>query len=297
MPPALVRTVNLAWIVASSVGLAFATPASRGQTAEAASATAAHGPEMLRQLSGARFMLGPALLPMTNAAFSASFESQSKQLLVSGTTITESRTGRVARDGAGRTYNEVTYTRGPAGSEHNVTNISIRDTAGGWQISLSPLTHTAHTLQILQPATSDISQPKLQATRDQSATVTGTSQSPARFLGPNIQREELGFELIDGVTVRHYRETQTIAVGQAGNDQEMIVTAEFWYSAELRLNLKAKRIDPRLGEETLTLTDLQLGEPPASLFEIPPDYKVIELHPPVGSAVTSGSAGITRQQP
>jgi len=84
-------------------------------------------------------------------------------------------------------------------------------------------------------------------------------------------------ESIEGVSVQHYRETQTIPAGEIGNDQDLAITSEFWYSGELRLNLKATRNDPRFGEESLAVSDIDRSEPPASQFEIPADYTVTDV--------------------
>jgi hypothetical protein len=98
----------------------------------------------------------------------------------------------------------------------------------------------------------------------------------------------LGEESIDGIVVRHYRETRTIPAGDQGNDRDLLITSEFWYSKQLRLNLKAIRNDPRFGEENLTLSGLERSEPQGSLFEIPADYKVTDVPMGVG-AVAAGS--------
>ena len=97
-------------------------------------------------------------------------------------------------------------------------------------------------------------------------------------------------ESIEGIPVQHYRETQTIPAGQIGNDQDLVITSEFWYSRELRVNLKATRNDPRFGEETLTVSDLDRVEPPASQFEIPADYTVTDVPRNTAGATSSGAA-------
>jgi hypothetical protein len=51
---------------------------------------------------------------------------------------------------------------------------------------------------------------------------------------------------------------------------------ETWYSPELQEVVFTRRNDPRTGENTYRLTDIKRGEPPVSLFEIPPDYRVEE---------------------
>jgi len=73
----------------------------------------------------------------------------------------------------------------------------------------------------------------------------------------------------DGVRI-----TQTIPAGSMGNERSIEITYERWYSNELQLDVLIKSVDPRSGESTQRMTNINLGEPDASLFEIPPDYTV-----------------------
>ena len=56
--------------------------------------------------------------------------------------------------------------------------------------------------------------------------------------------------------------------------------SEAWYSEELQTLLLSMSFDPRVGETTYKLTDIQRREPPRALFEVPADY-VIENKPVV----------------
>jgi hypothetical protein len=40
-----------------------------------------------------------------------------------------------------------------------------------------------------------------------------------------------------------------------------------------------KHNDPRTGEQTVTITKVERSEPPAETFEIPADYKVLDVTP------------------
>ena len=55
---------------------------------------------------------------------------------------------------------------------------------------------------------------------------------------------------------------------------------EYWYSEELHINLLAKHRDPRTGELTLRVTQLNRNEPAVELFEVPPGYKVVDMTQP-----------------
>ena len=57
------------------------------------------------------------------------------------------------------------------------------------------------------------------------------------------------------------------------NGKQIVVTDEYWYSDDLRINLMIKHNDPRTGSATLTVTQVGRTEPDAALFEIPSNYK------------------------
>jgi hypothetical protein len=52
-----------------------------------------------------------------------------------------------------------------------------------------------------------------------------------------------------------------------------IITDEYWYSDDLRINLIIKHSDPREGTTTMTVSDIARVEPDPSLFEIPDGYE------------------------
>jgi len=58
-----------------------------------------------------------------------------------------------------------------------------------------------------------------------------------------------------------------------GNAQPIISTNETWYSPDLQVVVLAKRNDPRVGQSTYSLSDIQRADPPA-LFQVPSDYTV-----------------------
>ncbi|MFL6545931.1 MAG: hypothetical protein ACJ8LM_12220, partial [Candidatus Udaeobacter sp.] len=51
-------------------------------------------------------------------------------------------------------------------------------------------------------------------------------------------------------------------------------TSEIWYSPALQIVVSSKRNDPRTGESTYTLSNIQRGEPNPSLFQVPSDYTI-----------------------
>jgi hypothetical protein len=91
---------------------------------------------------------------------------------------------------------------------------------------------------------------------------------------PDMKTEQLGTETIQGIPVTGTRTINTIPVGTIGNDKDIVITRETWYSSDLKLVLKSTQTDPRFGETTYTLTNIQRSEPDPDLFLVPAGYKV-----------------------
>lgn len=255
--------------------------------------------------------IAPMLRPIKSAPVSANYQSESRQILADGATITRSRSGKLARDSEGRTYLETSTEHGPASNPQTFTTVSITDPVAGVQIVLMPDHHTARrferptpTVTQLLPAPSTTSTPITDSATstlgaapihsvDPDALTTTRQTRPATSKSglPPVQKEELGQDSIDGIPVHHYRETRTIPAGYAGNDRDLIITSELWYSKDLQLFLKSIRNDPRSGEETLTVTDIDRSEPSASLFEIPADYTVTDAPSPRAAATGAALSG------
>jgi hypothetical protein len=95
----------------------------------------------------------------------------------------------------------------------------------------------------------------------------------------NMQHEDLGVESLNGVLASHTRDTLTIPQGQIGNNRDIHVVNERWYSDDLQMLVKTVNSDPRFGENTYEFTNISRDEPNASLFQIPADYKVTDVAP------------------
>src|SRR5262249_35073779 len=91
----------------------------------------------------------------------------------------------------------------------------------------------------------------------------------------DVTHEDLGTQVIEGVSCHGRREIVTIPAGAIGNDRPMQISSENWYSADLHTEVVRKHSDPRFGETVYRLTEVKLGEPDSSLFQIPSEYKTI----------------------
>jgi hypothetical protein len=88
--------------------------------------------------------------------------------------------------------------------------------------------------------------------------------------------ESLGKQTIEGIEVEGTRTTLTIPAGEIGNILPIEVVDETWYSPALQIMIMTKHRDPRSGETTYRLTDINRSEPDRSLFEVPSDYTIEE---------------------
>jgi hypothetical protein len=88
--------------------------------------------------------------------------------------------------------------------------------------------------------------------------------------------ESLGKQMVEGVNADGVREVSTIAAGTIGNDRPFQVSTESWYSAELQMNVMTKHSDPRTGDESFRLTNINRSEPAAYLFQAPTGYQINE---------------------
>jgi hypothetical protein len=94
-----------------------------------------------------------------------------------------------------------------------------------------------------------------------------------------VEMEGLGERMIEGLTAKGGRRTSTIPEGAIGNDRPITSIDEEWTSPELQVTLLRTTKDPQVGEITYRLTNIHRGEPLKDLFEIPPDFKVVEGGP------------------
>jgi len=91
-----------------------------------------------------------------------------------------------------------------------------------------------------------------------------------------VNQEQLAPQTIEGVVAEGTRATFTIAAGKIGNERPIVTVNERWYSQELQAVVLSKNSDPRMGETTYRLTNIDRSEPDPSLFQVPTDYRIEE---------------------
>lgn len=109
---------------------------------------------------------------------------------------------------------------------------------------------------------------------------SGTSVATAMISGMpalkfETKTESLGTQNFEGIDAEGTRTVTTIPANAIGNELPLEIVYEKWYSKELHTIVYSKHSDPRFGEQTYRLTNINRSEPDPSLFEVPDGYKVV----------------------
>jgi len=203
---------------------------------------------------------------VTGAPFSAVAVSESTQTLPDGNHITRKIQSNLYRDSQGRFRKEVSLPAiGPlATSGAPKTFVFINDPVASTHFILHPDTKTAEQTGKHSHGMKGAMNDKAGYWKTHSAADAGS------------KTEDLGTQTIAGVSAQGTRYTRTIPMGQIGNEKPITVVSEQWYSKDLQMVVMSKRSDPRFGDTTYTLTNIQRSEPATSLFAVPSDYAVTQ---------------------
>jgi hypothetical protein len=93
--------------------------------------------------------------------------------------------------------------------------------------------------------------------------------------GGEADTEDLGEQVLEGVLARGTRQTHTIAAGAIGNELPIEIVNEQWYSPDLQAIVLRRSVDPRFGETTYRLINVDRSEPSPELFVVPQDYEIV----------------------
>jgi hypothetical protein len=220
------------------------------------------------------------------APYSAEEITESLQVLADGTRISHQSKTTVYRDGEGRVRRE------------SPDRITIFDPVAGFSYTLDPTAMTAEQgtmgtlimnnnkrLFVVRSSATQSADPAVRAKAEADAKLAKIKAEIAAQLDDAVAKlkveggttvsESLGRQVIEGVTADGTRATETIDSGAIGNDRPIHIVNEVWISADLQTTVMTKHTDPRSGEETFRLTNVQRGEPPAYLFVLPPGYQLV----------------------
>jgi hypothetical protein len=211
--------------------------------------------------------------PVKGAPYSAQSTSETVQVLADGNRITNTNSTTIYRDSQGRERREQS------------SSILISDPVEGVNYTLRPETRIA--LKNFQPKLvkrqeKEATKAKLDLESIIKADVPmivmhsmGSDTPVVTF--DDTKEENLGTQMIEGVTAEGTRRTTTIAPGQIGNERSIVTVNERWHSPELHVVVMSTRSDPRTGTTTYKLTNINRSEPAPTLFQVPPDYTLQDL--------------------
>ena len=227
--------------------------------------------------------------PVKGAPFCATVTTEHTQNFADGNRIHTSDNSSLCRDGEGRTRREATLNLMGAAAQTDAPKlITIVDPVAGFRYTLDSESKIAHKMAL----GADVKMSGTGAPVGKGGQVifyqrVGTG-GPNMVLNDNVffkkstetsdeatpSAENLGDQTINGIHATGTRITTTIPAGKMGNEQPIHVTSERWYSPELRATVMTKHDDPWAGELKTQFTNVNTSEPDASLFQVPPDYKV-----------------------
>jgi hypothetical protein len=247
------------------------------------------------------------------APYSAQAINENIQVLAGGNRIVHQNTSSIYRDSDGRTRRDQTISMvgGYAAAGDPIQTTFINDPVAGVNYILDAKNRTARKIDLSSrlavekkmaegmkarsaegaPTPEQAARQKVEALNFEMRT-HGPGMGPVGPLGgqsgfmvmkadpKNSRKESLGKQTIEGVEAEGTRITTTIPAGEIGNEQPIEIVSESWYSPDLQTVVMSRHTDPRNGEHTYRLTNINRSEPPHSLFEVPPDYTVQEAGPP-----------------
>jgi len=249
------------------------------------------------------------------APYSGESVTETIQTLSDGNRIVNRMTSSVYRDSEGRTRREQSL-KGLgifANGEEGIQTIFINDPVAGVTFTLDSRSHTAQKSvpftfefskkldkagavvsgiegqhfefkvergtaaagSMIMTAPAGAPHPDLDQLRVESGGA-GTFVVRTKGANANEVKEQLGKQNIEGVEAEGTRTTVTIPAGEIGNERPIEIVSERWYSPELQLVVMTRHSDPRFGETTYKLTNINRTEPAKSLFEVPSDYTIKE---------------------
>ena len=192
--------------------------------------------------------LAPYVPPIAGTPFTAEYTIRAEKPLAGEGSDTWHSITRVARDSDGRIRHELhgsvpaTSTKAPP-----LACVVLSDPVARLSHTLDPVLHT-----------------------DDRRWFHASHQK--RFDADNSDGEDLGTGTLAGLLVRGERRTRSLPpqLGAAGKPGQVV--DETWYSSELQLVVFEQQTDSAGLKLTITMTNLDRGEPDASLFKVSRGY-------------------------
>lgn len=218
--------------------------------------------------------------PVTGQPYSADRIMGHTQTLADGTHINQRReVAREYRDSEGRTRTERQPFAGsalPAPVKTKIPpSVHIYDPVAGYSYTLDAQKQIAHRVAVTVPNPAQA----LIRTNPPNA-ISDKKVFRHEIPGRNHKQEALGTQMVEGIEAVGTRMTMTTAAGVEGNDRPLKRVCEHWRSEEMKITILSKCSDPRMGETVTGVANLERSEPDPKLFQVPPDYTIVDEHGP-----------------
>ena len=207
-------------------------------------------------------LISISVTPIPDAPFSATVFTDWTNRFADGTTRTIKNHRTIARDSAGRIFQERRFlTPDSDKQETRITQLEFSDPTTNEQYMCDPYVRACQLYNYF-PSTASATNGRF------------------RVEAGDVKSEDLGHDVIEGLDTAGTRETTVIPEGVIGNDRPLAVVKEFWFSPRLGLDLVTNRVDPRSGSAKFRVTNINLSEPDSKLFMPPSDFTVIDGRKP-----------------
>ena len=199
---------------------------------------------------------------VTGAPFSATITTTHTPSAGGGNGVANNSSGSIARDSQGRTRRDMQLPAiGPLAAQGAPPHMIFID---------DPVTHTNYALNVDKKTGKQFSM-QVDGAPPPGMGRRGNGGGGRGFGGkqpPNVSSQSLGTKVVNGVNANGTLITRDTPNGPS--------TVERWYSPDLQTLVSETRTDPRFGTTTFQLTNINRGEPDASLFAVPSDYSITQ---------------------
>lgn len=222
----------------------------------------------------------PSLLSIIGEPFSGVRTSQGARNFVGGNRIDRGTTERLYRDGQGRTRVERDVPAQVLANNPQMepVQITINDPLSGDRIELQARSKTALIFH-------GGSTPARAPLKSEPPVTVGFAGHQYDTLDPGWSKPtSLGEKSFDGLRATGQRRQYTVPVGTIGNEKPILLTVDQWFSPELSLVVARSGTSSIAGEFGMQVENLVHGEPAAGLFQVPTDYRRVEVPARQGNA-------------
>ena len=225
---------------------------------------------------------------VTGIPYTATETTETTQTLSDGNKIVNKTSGTVARDSQGRVRREMSIGRIGTVDANSHNMVFITDPSAHRQEVMEP---GGKAVTVIRTNPDGDHEPNIVSLDGPNGTMMkqkmilraqstiGNESDHSEHQAKQVKHEDLGTQTISGVSAQGKRDTVTIPAGMIGNEKPIEIVSETWYSPDLHITVMRKHSDPRVGETVFQLTNIQQAEPDPSLFQVPDNVKVQEIHP------------------